>query len=267
MTLVVEAPGGTRREITVPEEADPVAMSCADPLGRRTDVTAETSVLADGTAVIRLPSFLASDEPFPDDPALIDAYEDRLRTKILTAFETVKSAPRLIWDVRGNAGGLTRVGLTILSGMLGATPEVGTYCTSRIQNTSPPQFGDTQYAQYSLTPGGPFSYPGRVAVLVDGSNYSAADYFAYFARYATPALLVGTPTSGAYGASSGQFAIDSTLPHLVFGYDVNRCVNAASGSPLELFGVPPHMSIEYAPADLAAGRDTVLEAAVRALSQ
>ena len=48
----------------------------------------------------------------PDEPR-IATYRAKFEAKILAAFDAVKSAPAIIWDIRGNGGGLTLVGLGI----------------------------------------------------------------------------------------------------------------------------------------------------------
>ena len=49
---------------------------------------------------------------------------------------------------------------------------------------------------------------------------------------------------------------------MLFDYDVNRCVDADTGEPLEGKATKPDVEVEYDPADLVAGVDTLLEAAV-----
>jgi C-terminal processing protease CtpA/Prc len=184
--------------------------------------------------------------------------------RIQAAFDTVKDAPRLIWDIRGNGGGLTRAGIAIASGMPGARAGALTYCSARVSGSSPPRF-EGRYAEYALTPGGAFSYKGKVAVLIDGHDYSAADYFPYLVRNGTDGILVGSPTAGAFGATSGTFSIAES-PALEFAYDQNHCLDA-TGKSLEGRSVQPHRAVEYEPADLASGRDTVLNTAVQELSK
>jgi C-terminal processing protease CtpA/Prc len=259
---VVSASGATRSLQLGPQ--DKRTISCAEPLGRPVNVVAEARRLPDGTAVIRIPSFVPFDEAFPTDSALIEAYIQRFIARIQVAFDTVKDAPRMIWDIRGNGGGFTLAGIAIASGMPGARPGEQTYCSSRISGSNPPAF-QGRYAAYELVPGGAFAYAGKVAVLIDGHNYSAADYFPYLVRNGTSALLVGSPTAGAFGASSGTFTIAES-PALNFTYDVNRCVDS-KGTALEGRSVEPHVSVTYEPSDLASGRDTVLDTAVRELSK
>jgi C-terminal processing protease CtpA/Prc len=137
-------------------------------------------------------------------------------------------------------------------------------CRARIEGSDPPSFTSSTYAEYAVEPGGPFAYTGKIAVLIDGLDYSAADYFPYAIQQAAPGtLLVGTPTAGAYGGSGPQLTIDG--PPLLYGtYDPNHCEDA-EGMPLEGRSVQPDLLVEYDPSDLAAGVDTVMEAAVAAL--
>lgn len=265
--LVVESPSGERRTVVVPAERDQADTSCFDPLGRDTRFVAKSETLADGTAVVRVPSFVPFDVPFPTsgNQADYDAYRAAFQARIVAEFDKVKSAPRLVWDVRSNGGGLTLVGLAIASGMPGARAGNLTSCVARIAKSEPPRFDTTRYAEYALSPGGEFAYSGRVAVLVDGLDYSAADYFPYAVRAATSGVLVGTPTAGAYGGTSGSFEVTAP-PVVTVSYDVNKC-EAADGTPLEGKGVEPHVVVEYDPASLAAGRDAVLERAVAELKK
>ena len=264
--LVVENPKGERRTVVVPNESDP-STSCTEPLGRDTRFVAKSEILADGTAVIRLPSFVPFDVQFPTSGTQedFDAYRTAFQGRIQTEFDKVKSAPRLIWDLRSNGGGLTQVGLAIASGMPGAKAGPLTHCVARIAKSDPPRFDTTPYAEYALTPGGDFAYAGKVAVLIDGFDYSAADYFPYVVKNATSALLVGSPTAGAYGASSGSFEIPQS-PAVTVTYDVNKCTTM-DDTPLEGKSVEPHVFVEYDPASLAEGRDGVLEKAVEALKK
>lgn len=265
-TLVVEDPKGARRNVVVPSESD-TSTSCTEPLGRDTQFVAKSETLSDGTAVIRLPSFVPYDVPFPSSGTQedFDAYRLAFQSRIRAEFDKVKTAPRLIWDLRSNGGGLTQVGLAIASGMVGAKPGPLTHCFARIAKSDPPRFGAEPYAEYSLTPGGDFAYAGRVAVLIDGFDYSAADYFPYFVKNATSALLVGTPTAGAFGASSGSFEVTQS-PTVSVTYDVNRCTTM-EGVPLEGKSVEPQVLVEYDPTSLAEGRDAVLEKAIDELKK
>jgi C-terminal processing protease CtpA/Prc len=249
--------GGVDRKITVPAQNGPT-ISCQDPLGRSIDFEAKAELRPDGVAVIRLPRFYPRQPVSTTDvPALIQQMMDAVQVE----FDKVKSAPAIVWDARSNYGGITTVGLAITSGMPSARATQISYCNARIAGTDPPEVDPQKYAIYSITPGGAFAYAGKVVVITDGLDYSAADYFAYAIKNATDTQLVGSATAGAYGGSGALQALGGT-PAVSVTIDVNRCVNATTGVPLEGTAVLPHLAVDYDPADLAAGRDTVLEAAV-----
>lgn len=264
MELTVERLDGTVDEMVVP--AGGSLVSCQDPLGRDIDFNADAYLRDDGVGVVRLPRFFPLDYQLPPNPtqADYDALIDHMRQAVLAAFDEVAAAPAIIWDARSNYGGITPVGLEIVGGMPSAQAKAISSCRARIEGTDPPQFTSATYAEYAIAPGGPFAYTGKVAVLIDGLDYSAADYFPYAITQAAPdTLLVGTPTAGAYGGAGPQLTIDGP-PLLTATYDLNRCEDA-SGLPLEGHSVQPDLLVEYDPADLAAGVDTVMETAATAL--
>lgn len=266
--ITVESPDGAARTIVVPASvASTEGAVCSDPFSRP-PVVVESKLRSDGIAVIRLPSFVDPEQTFPTDEseASIRAYIETFEAKVQAAFDEVKTAPAIIWDLRGNGGGITLVGLDIASGFPGADAAPLSYCRARIPKTEPAEFSEARYAPYALTPGGRFAYTGKVAVLIDGQNYSAADYFPLAAKSRTKAILVGAPTSGAYGATSMSKSFQGP-PAFDVGVDINLCLNAADDTPLEGQSTWPHVSVEYEPKDLAAGRDTVLERAAEALKQ
>jgi C-terminal processing protease CtpA/Prc len=266
--IEIESPDGTKRTVTVPDAPlGTIAngLSCTDPFARA-HVPVESELRADGIGIIRLPGFTDPEQNFPSNPTqeALDAYRAKFEAKIQAAFDKVKSAPAIVWDIRGNGGGLTLVALGIASGFLGARAEPLSYCEARVPKTSPPQFDTFRYAEYALTPGGSFAYSGKVAVLIDGLDYSAADYFPLAVKTRTNAKLFGAPAAGAFGATSETKSFDGP-PAFSVSVDVNRCSSAEDGQPLEGKGTTPHVAVEYDPKDLASGKDTVLESAAASL--
>ena len=265
--ITAESPDGMTRTMTVPDV--PLtgdlgsALWCGDPFSRDMRVPVESELRPDGVGVIRPPGFTDPEQQFPTDPTeeSIAEYRAKFEAKIQAAFDKVKSAPAIVWDIRGNGGGLTLVGLGIASGFPGARADTISYCEGRKPGSDPPAFYAFRGAEYALTPGGRFSYSGKVAVLIDGIDYSAADYFPLAVKTRTNALLVGKPTAGAYGATSKSKMFDGP-PQFNVSVDVNRCSSVDDGKPLEGRGVAPHVIVDYDPKDLAAGKDTVLERAI-----
>jgi len=262
--LVVRAVDGSTREVVVPPDADPALTDCTDPFARNRAVYAEAQTRPDGVAVIRLPSFFPHDKPFPTDPSEYEAFRAAYEAEIVKVFETVKSAPAIVWDARGNTGGLTLVGLAIVSGFPSARATQLSFCRTRAEGSSPPSFDPPKYAEYAITPGGPFTYAGKVAVLTDGLAYSAGDYFPFAAIKASNVPVFGSATAGAFGGGSSRVELDGPPP-LVASYDVTGCFDASTAKPLEGNPPVPTVAVDYEPSDLSAGKDTVLERAVKAL--
>lgn len=251
-------------EVTVPTEADAQATDCTDPFGRSRAVYAEAKVRPDGVAVIRLPSFFPYDKAFPTTQAEADALIAAYQAEVLKVFESVKSAPGIVWDARGNTGGITSVGLAIVNGFPSAKAKSISYCRARTPGTTPVAYDTFRYAEYAITPGGPFAYGGKVAVVTDGLAYSAGDYFPFAALKGSSVPVIGSATAGAYGASGATIDVAGP-PKLVTNFDPNGCFDAATNANLEASPPAPTLPVEYEPADLAAGKDTVLEAAVKSL--
>lgn len=263
--LTVKNAAGATREVTVPSESDAKLTDCTDPFARSREIYAEATVRPDGVAVIRLPSFYPYDKAFPTNPADFEAFRAAYQAEIVKVFDTVKTAPAIVWDARGNTGGLTPVGLAIVGGFPSAKAMSISYCKTRTPGSAPPAFDAEKYAEYKITPGGPFAYAGKVAVVTDGLGYSAGDYFPFAALKASTVPVVGSSTAGAYGGGNGPIELAGP-PKLVANYDPTACFDATTNTPLE--GNPPavRQPVEYDAKDLAAGKDTVLEAAVKALS-
>jgi C-terminal processing protease CtpA/Prc len=203
----------------------------------------------------------------PGDPRAdtsdIDAYMAALTDIYAAEFDKVREdAVAVVWDVRGNIGGASPVGFAIAGGMPGAHEVAIARCTTKVPGSSPPEFYELG-PDYDLTPDPRFAFEGPVAVLIDGLAISAADYFARAVRLGTDALLVGRPSAGAYGGGGAYESLYEPLG-LIAAYDPYRC-NDVDGRALETHSVEPDVWVEYAPADVAAGRDTVLETAVARL--
>jgi len=256
--LSVRALDGTETTVSVPAQQND-RLWCGDPLGRNTNFVARAHRRSDGVAVIDLPSF-APPDGFTDENW--EAEMAVFQREIQDVFTTVSDAPALIWDVRSNLGGASPVAFAIAAGMPGARPMPIARCSTRIAGTDPPAYRHAG-PDYDLVPGSEFDYAGRVAILIDGRTLSAGDYFALAVKTATDALVVGTPSSGAFGGIGNVVDI-ATDPNLVVGYDPYRC-DDVSGQPLETHGTEPDLRVEYDPTDIAAGVDTVLEAAAAAL--
>ena len=104
-------------------------------------------------------------------------------------------------------------------------------------------------------------YSGRVAVLVGPSTASCSEIFAHVLQYHKRAALIGQKTAGAVIASA-YYALpgDGRLQIPEWDY------RGLDGRRLEAEGVTPDVIVTGKLAELRAGRDPELEAALRELS-
>jgi hypothetical protein len=264
--LRVRRPDGATREVTVPAEKDIGSTDCTDPFARERQIYAEAKVRPDGVAVIRLPSFYPFDKQLPPNPtqADFDAFTAAYQDEIQKVFDTVKTAPGIVWDIRGNTGGITKVGLAIISGFTTARKTAVSYCRTRTTGSSPPAYDAARYAIYGVDPGGPFAYAGKVAVVSDGLAFSAGDYFPFAVAKSSDVPVVGSASAGAFGGGNGPIALDGP-PRLSANYDPTACFDGVTDKPLEGAPLPPKVAVEYDAKDLAAGKDTIVERAVAEL--
>jgi hypothetical protein len=109
----------------------------------------------------------------------------------------------------------------------------------------------------SLTPVAP-RFAGRVAMLVDETTQSQAEFTAMAFRAAPGALVVGSTTAGADGNVS-----TIPLPGGLVGKITGTGVFHPDRSPTQRIGIVPDLVVRPTVAGLGAGRDEVMEAAVQ----
>jgi len=110
-----------------------------------------------------------------------------------------------------------------------------------------------------LTPGKPL-YAGKIAILVDEGSQSQAEYTSMAFRASPRAIVVGSTTSGADGNVS-QFALPGGLNTMISGIGVFY----PDKKPTQRIGILPDFEVRPTIAGIRAGRDEVLEEALRQL--
>ena len=108
----------------------------------------------------------------------------------------------------------------------------------------------------------PPAYRGRIAILVDETTQSQAEGTATAFRSTPNAIIVGSQTSGANGNMSWI-----TLPGGYTAPISGLGIFTADRSPTQRIGIVPDVRVEATLAGVLAGRDEVLDAAVRELLQ
>jgi carboxyl-terminal processing protease len=178
-----------------------------------------------------------------------NAFVPSLMEKVCGALRTMKNAPGIILDLRGNQGGLLGM-VGGLGGLLETTPtSIGTMetRTGRLPLVVFPQ----------LSP-----YSGPLVILVDGSTQSAGEMFASGLRENRRATLVGEKSAG----NTLPSAIKKLPTGAIFQYGFAN-YETSSGKRLEGFGVTPDLTVPLSRRNLLRGVDPQLSAAIRRLRE
>jgi hypothetical protein len=112
-------------------------------------------------------------------------------------------------------------------------------------------------ATESLTPEKPH-YAGKIVILVDETSMSQSEYTAMAFRSARGAMVVGSTTSGADGNVS-PIALPGGLRAMISGIGVFY----PDKTPTQQIGIVPNVKVSPTVAGIRAGRDEVLEEALR----
>jgi len=194
----------------------------------------EVRVLAGGVVYLRFDAF---------DPADRRWLSDQLKTN--------RAAPGVVIDLRRNPGGGTiSLGITI-GEFFDRAVDCGTFITrgGYRGGKSSWQIGSARYG-------------GSVVVLVDGATGSAGEIFAAVLQEHGRATIVGRKTAGAVLASWYHGLPDGGELQLS-----RQDYVTPKGRRLENAGVAPDVKVVRTLADVRAGRDVDVEAALRVMAK
>lgn len=178
-----------------------------------------------------------------------NAFVPPMMEKLCTALRSMKNAPGLILDLRGNHGGLLGM-IGGLSGLLETRPtSIGTMET---------RGGPTPLYAFPQTD----SYAGPLVILLDGSTQSAGEIFASGLKDAGRADLVGEHSAGKTLPS----AIMKLPTGALFQYGFAN-YTTPSGKRLEGIGIAPDLPVKLSRKALLRGSDPQLSAAIRRLRE
>lgn len=192
----------------------------------------------------------------------LNSFEDNTTAdQFLAAFADISKADAIVFDIRQNGGGNSTVGYRIL-GCLTDKPFKTSRWRSRRYVPTLRAWGQAEGVYDGETeeygPNGKLLYTKPVAVLTSGATYSAAEDFAVAFDGMKRGAIVGEPTGG----STGQ-PLFFDLPG---GGNARVCSKRDTypdGKEFVGVGVQPHVRATPKAADIAAGTDAVLEAALR----
>ena len=170
-----------------------------------------------------------------------------------TAMDKLRTARGLVIDLRGNPGGAGAMSMGVAGHVLDTARAFGSMNTrnNKLQFRANPRRSSTQGER--VTP-----FAGPVAVLIDELSGSTSEVFAGGLQSIGRVRVFGTRSMGAVlPAQTTKLPNGDVLYHAIADFVT------ADGTLLEGRGVVPDEQIEVKRADLLAGRDPVLEAALR----
>ena len=167
--------------------------------------------------------------------------------KFCAALRSMKDAPGVVLDLRGNRGGL----LGLVYGMGG------------LLETRPVSFGVMRtragWHDLAVVPA-KNGYRGQLVVLIDAETQSAAEMFAAGLQASGRAVVVGQRSAGATLPSAAKELPTGAILQYAFADFVG-----GDGRIIEGIGVEPTLSVKLTRRQLLAGRDPQLEAALDAI--
>ena len=185
----------------------------------------------------------------------IENFDERCAEESIAAIETLleKGAQKLIFDVRHNPGGFASELVELLDYLL---PEGDLFRTVRYDGK---EHVDTSDAKCLEIP---------MAVLVNSSSYSAAEFFAAALREYEAAVVVGEPTVGkGYFQTTYQLSDGSAVALSIGKYFTPKGVSLAEEgvTPDVLELVEEEVALEIYYGTLTPEQDPQIQAAIKAL--
>ncbi|MFN7934276.1 MAG: S41 family peptidase [Bryobacteraceae bacterium] len=239
--------------------SQPVRLTVRDAAGAESDFTVPRT----GYSGVRSnPAF--SLQMLPGGIALVtlNSFEDMATARrLVEAFPTIRQTKGVILDIRGNGGGSSGVGFEILRRFLRKPAKSSRQVMRRYNPTDRARGSLLEFTELRATEIQPFQgdrFEGPVAVLAGAATYSAAEDFLVAWKDSNRGPVIGS----ASGGSTGQ-PLFFKLPG---GGSARVCTKKDTypdGREWVGHGIPPDIAIEQDPQDLQAGRDTVLERALR----
>ncbi len=188
---------------------------------------------------------------------------DEAAEQFAAAFGEIAQARALLLDVRANDGGNSAVGWDVLATLTDQPFPVSSWRTLdyrpayRAWGRPTQTFGETGQ---TFPADATRHFRGPVAVLVNARTFSAAEDFAVAFDAMDRGLLVGEPTGG----STGQ-PLPFPLPGGGSARVTTKRDTYPDGRDFVGVGVQPDMPVAPTLADVRAGRDPALEAALAAV--
>jgi len=187
----------------------------------------------------------------PSGPGYIrfNAFMMPVMDKVRSALREFKDAQGVIFDLRGNVGGIGDLVMGIVGLMETRQTSLGT-SRRRSDQLKLAVFPQAQ------------PYTGPVAVLIDGGSGSATEIFAAGLQELRRAVIVGERSAGAVLPSDMVKLPTGAIFQYAFAD-----FRTPSGALIEGRGVAPDVEVKHTRASLLAGRDAQLEKAIMELQK
>jgi len=184
---------------------------------------------------------------------------DRLSYDMVDSmFDRFRHTRGIVFDMRGYPNGTL---WAIASRLTRGTPVAAVLMTPLPGHPAPAE-ATARFAQRIDPPApGTRRYPGRTVLLIDERSQSQAEHTGLYFKAANGTLLVGSATAGA----DGEIASLSLPGGMTVGF-TGQAVTWPDGRQLQRTGLRPDVPVRPTLRGIRAGRDEVLDAAVRALS-
>lgn len=185
--------------------------------------------------------------------------DEKVARQFAEHFDEISNSNAIIFDVRGNGGGSSAVGWSILRYLINKPAKIH-QMQSRLYNSAYRAWNYKQrfYTGENFLNPMPNTYFGKqVVVLTSGQTYSAAEDFAGAFKSLGRGKIIGEATGG----SSGQpLMID--LPGSGSARICTKRDKLGDGGEFIGKGIQPDIIVSPTVADFRKGKDTVLEAAI-----
>jgi len=172
------------------------------------------------------------------------------------AFAAVAKTPGLIFDMRGYPNGTAWA----VAPYLASRQVVGARVA--VPERHSPDDDSVSREEQPIQPNPDRHYAGRVAVLIDESAISQAEHTCLFLEAACHPAFVGTPTEGANGEVT-----NAVLPGGISFSFTGMSITHGDGRQLQRVGIQPTLRAAPTLAGVRAGRDEILEAAIKLLAR
>jgi carboxyl-terminal processing protease len=202
-------------------------------------------------------SFDASRRTLPDGRCIGVIHFEYWLPPVMPALDRVVQSNRacagIVLDLRGNPGGVAAMMIGVAGHFLNEPLTLGIMRTRGDEMRFVANPRRSTEAGLTVQP-----YSGPLAILVDGMSASTSEMFSASLQALGRARIFGERTSGqALPAIATRLPNGDVLMHVIADFV------AADGSRVEGRGVVPDETVPLTRADLSAGRDAAIDAAVR----